>query len=104
MTVADDGSFEVDERGGNLGVLFYGSNLGDVVAPLSNAFDKIGGRTEAPGDARLVVITVPVAVGFEPVESAIREGLVNAVGVEWFYSNVYDEQAQPLNWWLSERD
>jgi hypothetical protein len=100
VTVADDGSFEVEERGGNLGVLFYGQHLSDILEPLRHAFETIGGRTEVPEDARLVVATVPVSVGFESVESAIRQGLRSSVGVEWFYGNVYDEHDQPLNWWL----
>lgn len=100
VTVAEDGSFEVEKRGGNLGVLFFGANLVDVIGPLRNAFDRIGGRTAAPDDSSLVVATVSVSVGFEAVESAIRQGLIDSVGVEWFYGNVYDEHDQPLNWWL----
>jgi hypothetical protein len=100
VTVTDDGSFEVEDRGGNLGVHFYGSNLRDVIKPLRDAFEMIGGRTEAPDDASLVVATVPASAGFESVESAIRQGLFDSVGVEWFYGNVYDEHDQPLNWWL----
>ena len=100
VSVADDGSFEVEERGGNLGVLFYGPHLCDVLEPLRMAFKMVGGRTEAPDDASLVVATVPVSAGFESVERAIRQGLFNSVGVEWFYGNVYDGHDQPLNWWL----
>ena len=100
MTVADVGSFEVEKRGGNVGVLLHGSNLGDVVEPLDNAFAKIGGRVEAPGTAHLVVATVPVSAGFESIERALREVLLNRSGVEWGYGNVYDERDQPLNWWL----
>lgn len=100
VRVAHDGSFQVEQRGGNLCVLFYGPRLGDVLEPLRKAFEVIGGRTEGPEDASLVVATVPVSVGFASVESAIRQGLVNSDGVEWFYGNVYDEHDRPLNWWL----
>jgi hypothetical protein len=99
VEVADDGSFEVLVRGGNLGLLFYGPGVIEVVEPLGNAFRGIGGQTEAPEDVQFIVATVPVSVGFDSVENAIRDGLSGRPGVEWFYSNVYDEQDQPLNWW-----
>ena len=102
VAVADNGSFEVLVRGGNLGVLFYGPGVNEALEALDNAFQRIGGRAEAPDDGQLVVATVPASVGFDSVESAIRDGLSGRPGVDWFYSNVYDEQDQPRNWWLPD--
>lgn len=67
--------------------------------------DALGGRTEAPEDSTLKVMTIPVSVGFDAVELVMREVLRDRPGVRWFYGNVYDEQDQPLNWWrTTERD
>ncbi|WP_189331796.1 DUF4265 domain-containing protein [Actinoplanes ianthinogenes] len=94
------GSFEVVQRGGNICLLVVPAEPpgADDLAPLRDTFDDLGGIVELPPDRRFIVITVPAAAGFDTVEAAINEWTVPR-GHHWEYSNVYDPDGNPLNWW-----
>ena len=97
----DDGRFEVQFRGGNLGVVSYvpeGRDVTSAIESLVVRFHPLGGSVEVPGDSRFVVITVPVLVGFPAVEAEM-ERWQSETGLDWYFSNVYDEQDQQLGWW-----
>ncbi|MFE9205110.1 hypothetical protein [Micromonospora sp. NPDC007230] len=53
-----------------------------------------------PADGRFIVITVPAAAGFAAVEDAVNSWTAEQ-GCPWEYGNVYDEDGQPLGWWIT---
>ncbi|MEU6187603.1 DUF4265 domain-containing protein [Nocardia sp. NPDC047038] len=103
LRMADDGSFEVLRRGGNLCVRIYPADARPAdaeVSALTTRVDRLRGLVEMPSDRRFVVITVPVAVGFPAVEQAVGEWAAEH-GCEWEYGNVYDEHDAPRGWWMN---
>ncbi|MFD4434177.1 DUF4265 domain-containing protein [Nocardia sp. NPDC058497] len=103
LRVADDGTFDVLERGGNLCIrVFPTARLTDAgINALTTRFEKLDGLVEIPPDLRFIVITVPVAVGFPAVEDAVREWAAGHDS-DWEYGNVHDEQGKPLGWWAND--
>ncbi|WP_338686053.1 DUF4265 domain-containing protein [Streptomyces acidiscabies] len=90
-------SAKVVERGGNIAVQVFHTGIpGNVVESLKGNAMAIGGRVDGELDS-LVVLTFPVRVGFPAIESLLVE--LPAVGVEWEYGNVFDEQGEPISWW-----
>jgi len=100
IRVDSAGGFEVLARGGNVAlVLFPGSDPDEAQILLLRAeVAALGGTTEVPADRRFIVVTVPVAVGFPAIEGTVGEWS-EANGAEWGFSNVCDDNGQPLNWW-----
>lgn len=97
IRVDSDGGFTVTRRGGNVAIHVYGSSA--AAEELVEAFGRLGGRVDA-SDARLTVLSVPVAAGFAAIEAPLRELCHRLPDVEWHYGNVYaDDGVTPLNWW-----
>jgi hypothetical protein len=103
LRVADDGSFAMLRRGGNLCVRLYPADARPAdaeVNTLTTKLERLGGLVEMPSDRRFIVITVPVAVGFPAIEQAVGEWAAEH-GCVWEYGNVYDEHDNPLGWWMN---
>jgi len=102
IELADDGSFEVIERGGNLAVQVLVADRFDerLVGELIVQVEALGGRLDG-GEDRLRVFTIPVSAGFAPVESVFNAFIARQSGAEWLFGNVYDpdDGITPLNWW-----
>ncbi len=110
LGVASGDVIELDEgkrprvvsRSGNLCIQVYTKGGGarlerallERLLPLSARLD---GKS-----LQQLVFTVPVSVGFAPIESALAAVVKEFPGIEWFYGNVYDPKdgVTPLNWWL----
>jgi hypothetical protein len=58
-----------------------------------------GGWLDGYQAGNLVVLTFPVTTGFEAIESVV-DAYARRHDEEWYYGNVYDDDDQPLNWWL----
>ncbi|MEU6586828.1 DUF4265 domain-containing protein [Nocardia sp. NPDC046763] len=104
LRVSDDGSFEVLRRGGNLCVRAYptGTPPSDAeIGALTVGFERLGGVVEIPPDRRFIVVTVPVSVGFPAIADLIG-GWSAENDCAWGYGNVYDEDDNPLGWWVSD--
>jgi Domain of unknown function (DUF4265) len=100
IRVAEDGSFEVVGRGGNVAaVIFPRASVDDAdLAELSAVLDELEGVAESPEDGRFVVVTVPVSATFSAIESAVDDW-ARRHDAEWSFSNVFDSDDQPINWW-----
>ena len=100
VRVAEDGTFDIVARGGNIAVVIFPREpVGDGdLAELSAGLDELGGLAEAPDDGCLVVVTVPVSATFSAIESTV-EGWARRFDAEWSFANVYDKDDQPINWW-----
>jgi hypothetical protein len=100
LRVADDGTFEVVHRGGNLCLVLFPASPPETTdfLRLTTAFEGLGGLAEMPPDGRFVVITVPLAAGFGPVEKALTTWIDDR-DCPWGYGNVFDDDDQPLDWW-----
>jgi hypothetical protein len=101
--VAEDGTFEVLNRGGNLCLVVLTSTppADADIAALSAEFQRLGGIVESPSSRRFIVVTVPVTAGF-PVVEAVITSWTTGHGGEWEYGNVYDEDGNALNWWVTK--
>jgi hypothetical protein len=101
IRVAEDGTFEVLHRGGNLClVLLPAAPPADLdVAVLSTEFQRLRGVVELPQDRRFIVVTVPVTAGFPAIEAAVNSWTTGR-GCAWEYCNVYDDDGNPLGWWI----
>ena len=100
IRVAEDGTFDVVSRGGNVAVvIFPRTSLDDAsLTELSVALDDLDGVAESPEDGRFVVVTVPVAATFSAIESTVDDW-ARRYDAEWSFGNVYDKNDQPINWW-----
>ncbi|GAA1808072.1 hypothetical protein GCM10009682_32350 [Luedemannella flava] len=100
IRVAEDGTFEVLERGGNLCLRVYPTEpLSEAsVEALRHRIGDLDGLVETPGDRRFVVITAPVTAGFPDLQAVLDQWTEEHGGV-WEYGNVYDEDNKPLDWW-----
>jgi hypothetical protein len=76
IRLADDGTFEMLQRGGNLRVRLYPAERppDDAVAELIEAFRPLDGLVEMPGDRRFIVITVPLTAAFGAITNAVEPG------------------------------
>ena len=63
---------------------------------------SIGGYLDG-GTSSTLVLTIPLATGFDRIEQHMEAAVSRYPGSTWFYGNVYDpaEPDHSLNWWLS---
>ena len=95
------GSFQLLARGGNIAIrMLSEKNLGA-------AFEALAADVQAGLDGRVdgrlaqaAVFTVPAAAGFEEIEQIFNDYVSDNEGTIWEYGNVYDEDGEPLEWWL----
>lgn len=91
-------------RGGNLCVWFYHHEPLDessaATADVSRVAESLGGHLDG-GYSRMLVLTVPLAAGFDAIAQALDDAARRHPGSSWLYGNVYDpsDGATPLNWW-----
>lgn len=95
--------FRVLKRAGNVGVQFFVEENAMVALEgfLAERLGALGGWLDGK-HTKLLVWTVPVAVGFPAIEKVLYEAQRRFPGSEWMYGNVYDpiDGKTPLNWWL----
>jgi hypothetical protein len=98
------GGVRVLRRGGNLCVWFYHAEQldesSDATADVRRVADSLGGRLDG-GYSRMLVLTIPLAAGFDAVAAAFDDAVRRHPGSAWLYGNVYDpsDGITPLNWW-----
>jgi hypothetical protein len=98
------GGVRVLRRGGNLCVWFYGAEPLDersaVTADVRRVAESLGGRLDG-GYSRMLVLTIPLAAGFDAVAAELDAAVRRHAGSGWLYGNVYDSSdgVTPLNWW-----
>lgn len=95
------GYFQLLARGGNMAIRVFSE------APLGEAFDLLVGEVEAQLGGRIdgrltrsAAFTVPTAAGFDEVEAVFYDFTSAVAGTIWEYGNVYDDDGEPLEWWL----
>ena len=104
LDVRARGGHRVLQRGGNLCVWFYHSEpldeSSEATCDVRLVAESLGGRLDG-GYSRMLVLTVPLAAGFDVVAAAFDEAVRRHAGSAWLYGNVYDpsEGSTPLNWW-----
>ena len=98
------GGHRVLRRGGNLCVWFYHAERADdsdmATADIRLVAESLGGRLDG-GYSHMLVLTVPLAAGFDAVADAFDRAVRRHSGSAWLYGNVYDpsDGMTPLNWW-----
>jgi hypothetical protein len=91
-------------RGGNLCVWFYHaeplSEGSAATHDIREVAESLGGRLDG-GYSRMLVLTVPLAAGFDAVARAFDAAVARHAGSAWLYGNVYDpaDGVTPLDWW-----
>jgi hypothetical protein len=98
LEAADESTFRILQRGGNLAVHVYSDR---DTARLAAELARLGGWLD--GQVKnLTIFTVPVSAGFNEVERALNDFAQRERGTEWYYGNVYDpvDGTTPLNWWV----
>ena len=112
--LAADDEFELDSdmplghrvvrRGGNLCIWFYHSEplseTSAVTADVRRVAESLGGRLDG-GYSRMLVLTIPLAAGFDSVARVLDDAVRRHAAASWLYGNVYDpaDGVTPLNWW-----
>lgn len=98
---ADDHSFELIKRSGNLCVRVFAREDVDAIATdLGPKIEKLGGELDFE-NARMLVFTIHVSIGFSEIEKLFNDHTDEEEGSIWMYGNVYDpaDGVTPLNWW-----
>ena len=92
--------FRLLERGDNVCIHLFcdAGQRAQIRADLEQILGRIGGRLDGTMGETGLCFTISVAAGFTAIEGALRR----VVGDEWAYSNVLDEDGEPLNWWLKD--
>ena len=94
----------VVRRGGNLCVWFYHSEAlsesSAVTADIRRVAESLGGHLDG-GYSRMLVLTVPLAAGFDAVAREFDDAVRRHAASSWLYGNVYDpaDGMTPLDWW-----
>jgi hypothetical protein len=95
------GSFQLLARGGNIALRILSEK------PLGASFDALTATVEAELDGRVdgqleqaAVFTIPAAAGFDNIEQIFNDYVDENAGTLWEYGNVYDDEGEPLEWWL----
>jgi hypothetical protein len=72
----------------------------DATADVRRVAESLGGRLDG-GYSRMLVLTIPLAAGFDAVAAAFDDAVRRHPGSAWLYGNVYDpsDGITPLNWW-----
>lgn len=96
--------FRLLKRGGNVCVqLFLTNNVAQCRQNVVPLVEQLGGRLDgetAGATTHMLVFTIPVAVGFPPIERLMAKAVAISPGCEWYYGNVYEVDGKtPLNWW-----
>lgn len=100
--------FQVLKRSGNLCVWFYFAEVGRNRGPdgqiVRKQVEEFGGLCDGGGNTHLV-FSVPVTLGFGPIESLFNSLTEQYEGSSWLYGNVYDpfNDFAPLGWWDEEK-
>lgn len=101
----DTGEFQIVKRGGHvtLRVFLNGPldrvEIDELIERVTEAggLHEIGKNAKADADPSLLLLSVPVSIGFLQIEEAMHT--VQSVGAKWEFGNVYSEDGAPLNWW-----
>jgi hypothetical protein len=98
----ENSRFEIVTRGKNVCVqIFYPAEPINLEKEATSLVVSLGGRLDGRSRKQLVY-TIPVSAGFKKIEQVLNLLTDKFAGIEWYYSNVYDEKdgITPLNWWL----
>lgn len=95
------GYFQVLSRGGNLSVrVFSETAFGEAFEILAGEVESVlGGRLDGR-QAKSAVFTMAAAAGFDEIEAVFNDFTDQVGGTIWEYGNVYDDEGEPLEWWL----
>jgi hypothetical protein len=71
-----------------------------ATADVRHVAESLGGHLDG-GYSRMLVLTIPLAAGFDAVAQALDDAVRRHAGSAWLYGNVYDpsDGMTPLNWW-----
>ena len=71
-----------------------------ATADVRRVAESLGGHLDG-GYSRMLVLTIPLAAGFDAVAQAFDDAVRRHAGSAWLYGNVYDpsDGMTPLNWW-----
>lgn len=100
--------FRLISRSGNLAVIVTFEEeehkYSSQAERLEGSMKAIGGTRDG-GPSRMLVFTVPISAGFQPVEALLDGFLQELPGTHWWYGNVYEagDPARPLNWWKGDK-
>ncbi|ROR99073.1 uncharacterized protein DUF4265 [Sinobacterium caligoides] len=95
--------FEVEERAGLVAIQIYLRDDIEKIEPKLSAEIKTMDGCRDICTERMLVYSVPVEAGFAAIEGVMKEVAEQYAQLQWFYGNVYDEQGEPMNWWMNEK-
>lgn len=101
----DTGEFQIVKHGGHvtLRVFLTGplerAEIDGLIERITEAsgLHEIGKNAKANTDSSLLLLSVPVSIGFPRIEEAMKD--VQNIDAKWEYGNIYSEDGAPLNWW-----
>jgi hypothetical protein len=94
------GAFRVTWHSGNLAVRVYSRVSAALFDPvLTPMVAQLEGRRDILAE-RVLAYSLPLAAGFDNIETLFDEALDGNPDAQWSYGNVYDvNSGEPLNWW-----
>jgi hypothetical protein len=98
ISVREDRSYTVVDRGGNLALRVYAKQpLKGRETELASQLAMFGGVLDGQVSKGLV-FTVPAERNFAQVTKAVNAFVAKNSDCIWEYGNAYDEQGRPLEW------
>lgn len=100
IELADDGTYQVVARSGNVAIRVLSEVALNSVEPglTSLVASVLGGRLDG-GVSRGLAYTIPLTTGFHAIEGLFNDFVNSMPGAIWEYGNVYAEDGKPLGWW-----
>jgi hypothetical protein len=100
IELADDGTFEVVSRAGNVAVrVFSSQSLADAEPSLTALVESVLDGHLDGNIGRGVAYTIPIQAGFPAIEQLFDEFAAATSGTTWEFGNVYAEDGSPIGWW-----
>ncbi|MFC5476004.1 DUF4265 domain-containing protein [Paraherbaspirillum soli] len=107
VTDSESGDFCILNRSGQVTLRAYIDGtldrqdiklLIDEITAVGGVFE-VGANKASAVETSLLLVSIDVAKGFQLVESLMKK--FSAMGGQWEYGNIYDQDENPLNWWSS---
>jgi len=101
----DKGVFNIITRGNNVTIRLFRQgtldtkDIDDLIKKIisNGGAYEVGKNISAKNESSLLLINVPVSIGFTAIEEMMK--IADQAQSNWEYGNVYNKDGDPIGWW-----